>query len=1847
MDKRILGCCLATNFLLMLAQAISLPKVTIEQYYTCLENTTRGTVLFNMTAKYSDGHREMRVSTGDSDRYVKVQHVNGSDGVWNVILNTELDWEIMRAIHLVFVAEGDDTFNIHTQLIVEDVNDNAPTFRNLPYTAGVQEGASVGTTVYTKINAMDPDNGQGGAVSYYMTCVYPQSESARVQGTFVIDLVSGKVTLNGSLDYETANFYHYIVTAMDGGGLSSTADLFITIQDVQDSPPFFTGLPYIAYIDEDAQVNTTILTVVAQDGDRGLNVSNPLTYNISQDLCVGLFQMNSAGTLSVGSKALDRDMSTLKNTNGVCNVIVQATEVNKHPPQMGNVTATATVTITIRDVNNNPPTFSNTSYTATIRENSPPGVPLTLNGSAQITVSDKDRGDNSAIKIFLINMTDTFELEQSSFQDTGSVFIRVKNNSKLNYEESKQLFFEILARDTPINGTALSASATVTVNIEHVNEFAPEFNETDIRASVPEGSPPGYQVFHFQAFDKDLGGSDEKITYSLQNDGGIFDIDSHSGNVTVASNTTDRETTASYILLVQAQDGGGLLNVTSLTISISDVNDNPPVFRRNQYEAILPEGEKNFTRPLRLEATDEDEQGTPNSNITYSLLPSTTPPGLVGHFEINPLTGDLVVKMSLDFDAMSTRGRSSETLTLTVEARDQGTVPLSSTVDVTITLLDKNDNAPNFDKLSYNASIPENSTQGESVIKLTASDNDTSAPNNIIFFVLDSGGFDNFRVNSTSGLVTVGPGAKLDREKEDNFQLSVLVLDRGDPPRSSSATVSVFLLDINDEPPMFGAAQGERKVAENSTVGDTVLVMTATDPDTDHLLTYELLKNETQAFNDRLLHVNNREVWDWFAVNSTTGAVYVNSTCDRETADLIVLSIMVTDIKAQINLPQTAVATVKVTLKDVNDNSPVIQGNPTLTVSEAVTVGTEVATVTATDKDKDQTVIFLVPDNTSHFEVTTSGKISLRRGLNREEQSLVNFTLVATDSGSPPLSSNITVSVTVVDANDNAPVFTNSTTRYSVYENATRGTLVGIMTATDADEGVNGLVSFVFSDIVQDFIINKTTGEITVGGGLDREIKDVYMLSVTAFDNPVSGISLHTSKQIEIRVLDVNDHAPEFHPSNTAIVGKIVETAMKGDKVSDISPEIKVTDQDLGQNSELTYQLTPMGNFSLFTVNETTGSILVNSNLTGMAEVYSYILTVTDGGDPPLNATANVTITVIDVNLNAPQFVNIGPVPAVPECVRSGSSIYTFNATDDDKDKDTNGKVQYFLDNTLTSADDLAFFRLDVDTGDLTLAQGKSFDSETKARFELWIFAKDKGLPFVQTSQSQRVTIIINDTNDNSPKFNESEKQFEVYENLSNVTVGNVLAFDPDIDARTLYRLEVGEFWDYFNVNANSRQEGVLTLLKPLDREKQSEVTVTITATDDTPFSQECGNPPQAQNTSIKVRVLVKDINDNPPIFTSSVVSAGFLATSEYGTEILNLQDLVTDADLEPNRVHAFYPAGPIDPVGHLKQFGLDSSLRLTVNGSLQTNRSFSADMQGLLQWRVLVNDSAGSSETLLKVYVVGTDKIIRISFFHSKDDIRNMKSQILSFMRNTSQFDFIDDGIIDFVDTNGNADRFKSVLLVHAVDKNDNLVDAATMQAEIDHNTNLVQGLNQYQALAIQTAREAEMKSDDKTRMEYILVGIICVLVIGFLVTLIVMIANIYRFKRKLMASTTEADPLMSKSSTFLNMNPITVRNNPVYGKEPTAQTGDNEDNKQYNDLLDDNNVDGEPAPTEFDEEEVMLELYGTETSSPVPPRKGNPLLDEVLQAHALSNGHAQSNESNQASVQLKNETGLRTSKI
>ena len=145
--------------------------------------------------------------------------------------------------------------------------------------------------------------------------------------------------------------------------------------------------------------------------------------------------------------------------------------------------------------------------------------------------------------------------------------------------------------------------------------------------------------------------------------------------------------------------------------------------------------------------------------------------------------------------------------------------------------------------------------------QVSASDSDGSAPNNVVFYVLDSGkGSDKFRVNSTTGVVTVGTGAVLDREADASFNLRLLAFDRGDPPRSSSTTLSVSLVDVNDEGPVFADARKEVSVYENASVSQEVQLMDASDRDTDSGLVYTWLLGDSQATTDRDVEVNMSQV---------------------------------------------------------------------------------------------------------------------------------------------------------------------------------------------------------------------------------------------------------------------------------------------------------------------------------------------------------------------------------------------------------------------------------------------------------------------------------------------------------------------------------------------------------------------------------------------------------------------------------------------------------------------------------------------------------------------------------------------------------------------------------------------------------------------------------------------------------------------------------------------------------------------------------------------------------------------------------------------------------------------------
>ncbi|XP_070180220.1 cadherin-23-like [Littorina saxatilis] len=755
----------------------------------------------------------------------------------------------------------------------------------------------------------------------------------------MIDAITGNLTLNGSLDYESKTFYHFIVIASDQGtpSLNSTTDLFVTVKDVQDSPPVFTNLPYVKSVNENTAQGHAVLTVKAVDQDQA--IPNQVGYNITHTDCPGLFALGAnSGIISVGS-TLDRDNSTLKNNAGRCAITVQATEQSGPYAQKGNFIATETVTITVNDVNDNAPTFSGSSFSANITENSPAGTPLQLDSGQQIVATDIDQvvgqlmrswpgsegsapwttaqccgrrgslapgdhssdpppgdhdgpraenqwgnpasslpcctallltaqwssqshrcslatGLNSEIHLSLLGANDTFELVTSSLQGSGTVQLRVKNSARLDFEVRQSLNVQITAFDKELSHA--TAIATVTVNIENVNEDSPEFRNTEYTAAVLEGSASGTPLATVQATDTDAGRYGNVI-YTLRNDRGLFQIDSHTGAVTVASNQTDREREDRYYMMVVATDGGDLQQTVPLTVNITDRNDNPPVFQRDQYDAVLREGDTVFSRPVKVEANDADEPNTPNSNVTFSIN-QTSPSGLQNHFRLDPISGQLTVTHALDFERIQFSSGPIGVVNLVVVASDRGTPSKQATAAVDVTLVDINDKSPMFKNLPYSAQVHEGSREGSFVLNVSATDADGTAPNNVITYSIESGGQDRFRINSDNGTITVS-GA-IDREQVSNYVLVVVARDRAASSRSNSSSVTIAITDVNDELPTFGS-KADVRIERNESFHGVLYDMTATDPDEDSALIYQILYDESSGQSGTFQSLDAQTIQSW------------------------------------------------------------------------------------------------------------------------------------------------------------------------------------------------------------------------------------------------------------------------------------------------------------------------------------------------------------------------------------------------------------------------------------------------------------------------------------------------------------------------------------------------------------------------------------------------------------------------------------------------------------------------------------------------------------------------------------------------------------------------------------------------------------------------------------------------------------------------------------------------------------------------------------------------------------------------------------------------------------------------
>ncbi|XP_052540587.1 protocadherin beta-15-like [Tympanuchus pallidicinctus] len=441
---------------------------------------------------------------------------------------------------------------------------------------------------------------------------------------------------------------------------------------------------------------------------------------------------------------------------------------------------------------------------------------------------------------------------------------------------------------------------------------------------------------------------------------------------------------------------------------------------------------------------------------------------------------------------------------------------------------------------------------------------------------------------------------------------------------------------------------------------------------------------------------------------------------------------------------------IEVSVEDVNDHSPVFPDERvTFKIPETSDPGSRFPVEAAQDLDigsNDIQAYSIAPENEffSVFRQSESAKfieLILQKPLDREEQPEMDFSLIATDGGSPPRTGSTQVHIVVLDVNDNAPVFTEKQYIVNVLENAPEGSVILKVIASDADEGANGDISYQLSQSAGRshslFTINSRTGEIEIAQALDFETAQKHEFTVLAID----GGGLSAMCNVVVDVMDVNDNAPEIVVSSFS--SPIPENAAPGTVVALFS----VTDKDSGVNGEISCALQEQLSFSLRPAFKNYYELVTVSALDREQTArYTVVVTAADAGSPRLSGSHTFTVDVSDVNDNAPVFNQTSYTMYVHENNVPALLVGAVQARD--ADAGANGKVSY----SLVAADPperepCSCVSVNSESGAVFVL--RPLDYEQLRQLEVVVSAADAGSPPLSSSVGVRLLVV--DENDNAP----------------------------------------------------------------------------------------------------------------------------------------------------------------------------------------------------------------------------------------------------------------------------------------------------------------------------------------------------------------------------------------------------------------------------------------------------------------------------------------------------------------
>ncbi|XP_025148164.2 protocadherin Fat 2 [Bubalus bubalis] len=1449
-------------------------------YHTIIQDGTEpGDVLFQVFATDQDlgVNGAVTYAFAEDYTYFRIDPYLG-----DISLRKPFDYQALNKYRLKVIAQdgGTPSLQAEEEVLVIVRNKSNPLFQTPYYKVRVPENI----TLYTPILHTQARSPEGLRLIYNIVEEEPLM-------LFTTDFKTGVLTVTGPLDYESKTKHVFTVRATDTAlGSFSEATVEVLVEDVNDNPPTFSQLVYTTSISEGLPAQTPVIQLLASDQDSGQN--RDVSYQIVEDGSdvSKFFQIN--GSTGEMSTVQELDYEAQQRFH----VKVRAMDRGDPP-----LTGETLVVVNVSDINDNPPEFRQPQYEANVSELATCGH-LVL----KVQALDPDSRDTSRLEYLILsgNQDRHFSINSSSG------IISMYNLCKKHLDSSYNL--RVGASDG-----VFRATVPVYINTTNANKYSPEFQQHIYEAELAENAKVGTKVIELLAIDKDSGPYGT-VDYTIINKlaGEKFSINP-SGQITTLQKL-DRENSTERVIAIKvmAQDGGGRVAFCTVKIILTDENDNPPQFKASEYTVSIQSNVSKDSPVIQVLAYDADEGR--NADVTYSVDSVEDLEEEV--IEVNPITGVVKVKESLV-------GLENRAFDLKIKAQDGGPPHWNSLMLLRLQVVPNEVSLPQFSEPLYTFSASEDLTEGSEIGSVKA----VAAQDPVIYSLVqgttpESNKDGIFSLDQNTGVLKVRKA--MDYESTKWYQIDLMAhCPHNDTYLGSLVSVNIQVKDVNDNRPIFEADPYKAVLTENMPVGTSVIQVTANDQDTgdDGQVSYRLPMDPGS------------NIHELFAIDSETGWITTLQELDCETNQIYHFYVVAYDHGRTIQLSSQVL--VEVSITDENDNAPrFVSEDYRGSVVENSEPGEPVATLKTLDADiseqnRQVTCYITEGDPLGQFGISQVGdewRIFSRKTLDREHTAKYLLRITASDG---KFQASVPVEIFVLDINDNSPQCSQLLYTGKVSEDVPPEHFILKVSATDLDSDTNAQITYsLHGPGADEFKLDPHTGELTTLTALDREKKDVYSLVAKATD----GGGQSCQADVTLHVEDVNDNAPRFFPSHSAVA------VFDNTTVKTPVAVVLARDPDQGTNAQVVYSLTDSAE-GHFSIEATTGVIRLEKPLRVRPQA-ALELTVraSDLGTPiPLSTLGTVTVSVVGLEDYLPVFLSTEHSVQVPEDAQRGTEVLRLATLTRPGAEKTGYRV--------VSGNEQGRFRLDARTGILYV--NKSLDFETSPKYFLSVECSRKG----SSSLSDMTTIVVNitDINEHRPRFPQHLYSTRV---LENAIVGDVVltvsATDEDgpVNSAITYSLIGGNQLGHFAIHP---KKGELQVAKALDWEQTSSYSLKLRATDS-------GQPALYEDTDIAIQVV--DVNDNPPRFFQLNYSTSVQENAPIGSKVLQL--ILSDPDSPEN--------GP--PFSFRITKGNDGfAFRVTPDGWLVTTAGLSKRVQEWYKLQIEVSDSGTpplSSSTSVKVHI-------------------------------------------------------------------------------------------------------------------------------------------------------------------------------------------------------------------------------------------------------------------------------------